>query len=235
MEHTAEFRKMLDRYGKLSYIRPSMLPDIELYMDQLTTFMDQHLEGQKRYPDDKILTKTMINNYTKNNLLPPSDKKKYSQEHLLLLIFIYYLKNILSISDIQSLLKPMTERFFDNPDADRDLKSIYRDIVSQENSMFRSFYRDIIGKVNMAEKSFTDAPDDEKEYLQNFSMVCMLAFDVYLKKQMIETLIDDMNDREKARSETEKAKKPDKKAARAEAAKEKAAAKKQAAAESEQQ
>ena len=67
--------------------------------------MDKHLKSSKRYSEDKLLTKTMINNYTKNELLPPPIKKKYTKEHMFLLIFIYYFKNILSISDIQSIFQ----------------------------------------------------------------------------------------------------------------------------------
>ena len=74
----------------IDYIKTEDIPNIGLYMDQVTTFMDEHLSDCKRREDDKILTKTMINNYTKNNLLPPPVKKKYSKEHLLVLIFIYY-------------------------------------------------------------------------------------------------------------------------------------------------
>ena len=68
------------------------IPNIDLYMDQVTTLMDTRLASSKRYPDDKILTKTMINNYTKNKLLPPSNKKKYSREHIFLLIMIRFEK-----------------------------------------------------------------------------------------------------------------------------------------------
>ncbi len=65
-------------------------------MDQVTTFMEKHLGELKRYPEDKVLTKTMINNYAKNNLLPSPYRKKYTQEHILLLVFIYYFKNLMS-------------------------------------------------------------------------------------------------------------------------------------------
>ena len=91
---------ILSSLERIDYIKPTEIPNIDLYMDQVTTFMEEHLQSSKRYPDDKILTKTMINNYTKNNLLPPPVKKKYSKEHIYVLTFIYYLKNILSISDI---------------------------------------------------------------------------------------------------------------------------------------
>ena len=75
---------ILDRLESLSYVKSAKIPNIELYMDQVTTFMDENLRKAKRYPEDKVLTKTMINNYAKNNLLPPPNKKKYSREHILL-------------------------------------------------------------------------------------------------------------------------------------------------------
>ena len=112
-EYTQFVATLLKRLAKLNYIKPGEVPNIDLYMDQVTTFMDEHLSDCKRREDDKILTKTMINNYTKNNLLPPPVKKKYSKEHLYVLTFIYYFKNLLSISDIQTLLNPLTEQFFE--------------------------------------------------------------------------------------------------------------------------
>ena len=81
-------RAVINEFNHLSYIAPEDVPDIQLYMDQITTFMDAKLADCKRHPDDKIFTKTMINNYTKNKLIPPPDKKKYSKEHLIELIFV---------------------------------------------------------------------------------------------------------------------------------------------------
>ncbi len=83
---------ILGSLSRIDYIKPEEVPNIPLYMDQVTTFMDAQLASSKRYPEDKILTKTMINNYAKNDLLPPPLKKKYSKEHLLVLVFIYYFK-----------------------------------------------------------------------------------------------------------------------------------------------
>lgn len=101
---------MLHKLAKLDYIRPGEIPNIDLYMDQVTTFMDSHLESTKRNEADKILTKTMINNYAKNNLLPPPVRKKYSHDHMITLMFIYYFKTLMSISDIQAILGPLTEQ-----------------------------------------------------------------------------------------------------------------------------
>ena len=122
-----EFIQHIETHSPIS---ASELPNIDLYMDQVTTFMDEHLEHSKRYPEDKILTKTMINNYAKNRLLPPPEKKKYSKDHMLLLLFIYYFKNILSINDIQKLLTPMTDRYFKNEDG-ADMTWLYSHIMDR--------------------------------------------------------------------------------------------------------
>ena len=99
---------ILKKLNEIDYIDPDEIPNIDLYMDQVTTFVDEHLAACRRTDDDKILTKTMINNYTKNDFLPPPVKKKYSKEHMYLLIFLYYFKNVLSINDIQKIFKPLT-------------------------------------------------------------------------------------------------------------------------------
>ena len=120
-----------DNFSTLDYIRPSEIPNIDLYMDQVTTFMDKRLAKSRRYDNDKILTKTMINNYAKNDLLPPPVKKKYSKEHMLLLIFIYYFKNILSIGDIQKVLEPISSRFFPEG-GPMKLEDVYEEVFSLE-------------------------------------------------------------------------------------------------------
>lgn len=193
---------------KLDYIKPDEIPNIDLYMDQVTTFMDEHLSSSKRYPEDKLLTKTMINNYTKNNLLPSPTKKKYSKEHMLLLIFIYYFKNILSIHDIQTIFTPLTERFYQEQN-DISLEDIYNEVFKISEEQISSLTKDIIRKLTKSKTAFSDMEEGEdKEFLQTFSLICTLSFDVYVKKVIIEKLIDrsisDMNHASEPKKKKEK-------------------------------
>lgn len=181
-----EFIQHIEAHSPIS---ASELPNIDLYMDQVTTFMDEHLEHSKRYPEDKILTKTMINNYAKNRLLPPPEKKKYSKDHMLLLLFIYYFKNILSINDIQKLLTPMTDRYFKNEDG-TDMTWLYSHIMDREPEQSKRIGEDILHLSEDAQKIFAGCPEDEQEYLQLLSVISLLSYDVYMKKQLIEKLID---------------------------------------------
>lgn len=188
---------ILESVSRIDYIKPEDLPNIDLYMDQVTTFMESQLASTKRYPEDKILTKTMINNYAKNNLLPSPEKKRYSKEHLLMLIFIYYFKNILSINDIQTLLGPITDKYFKST-GDQDLTYIYNEVFSMEKNRIESLKKDLAKSYHVAENTFTDADEDDQKFLQTFSFICQLSFDVYVKKMLIERLIDDMRPEEPA-------------------------------------
>ncbi len=191
---------ILKSVSRIDYIKPEDLPNIQLYMDQVTTFMDEQLESSKRYPDDKILTKTMINNYAKNRLLPPPEKKKYSKEHLLLLIFIYYFKNILTINDIQSLLNPLTEKFFQNKEG-WNLTDIYSEVFSMEKSQIEYLKKDLVRNYKTAGNTFQEAPEEDRENLQLFSFLCLLSFDIYVKKTILEKILDDMDDRNSSSDE----------------------------------
>ncbi|WP_077611240.1 DUF1836 domain-containing protein [Clostridium sp. Marseille-P2415] len=188
---------ILKRLETLSHIKPETIPNIDLYMDQVTTFMDEHLKDTKRYPEDKVLTKTMINNYAKNNLLPAPNKKKYSKEHILLLIFIYYFKNMLSFNDIEQLFRPITEKHFNTPEG-LPLEEIYKEIFSLEAEEMDRVKKDIVEKYERVGKTFEDKglEEDDVEYLRLFAWICGLSFDVYLKKQIIEHIIDDLREAE---------------------------------------
>lgn len=185
-----DVEKLLQEIKKISYIRPQEVPNIDLYMDQVTTFMDQHLESTKRYSEDKLLTKTMINNYTKNNLLPSPQKKKYSKDHMYLLMYIYYLKNFLSITDIQAILHPLSEMFFGNK-GEIDLESIYQEIYQTEREQSVKVAKDIVRKFTDSQNTFSQIENEEqREYLKKFSYICMLSYDIYMKRQMLERMID---------------------------------------------
>ena len=170
---------LLRKLTQLSYIKPGEVPNIDLYMDQVTTFMDEHLSDIKRYEDDKTLTKTMIN--------------KYSSDHLYIMAFIYYFKQMLSIGDIQKLLTPMTEDFFGDNDV-ISLEKIYKEVYQLEKEQVSNVSKDIFFQHRKASASFENIEDEhEREYLQKFAFISMLVFDIYMKKNIIENIIDEMD------------------------------------------
>lgn len=99
MEDMTDFRR------QLSSCRPSdweHLPDFPLYMDQVLSYMERQTV---RLDEDDALTASMVNNYAKNALLPRAEGKKYNREHLAYLTFICILKQVMSVRDMDLLIR----------------------------------------------------------------------------------------------------------------------------------
>ena len=90
---------------KYHLVRFEEFPNIDLYLDQVVTFLEKNLEYFTPSEEDKIITKTMINNYVKQGILTPPTKKKYNNEHIAYLFVICILKQVYSISDIAGLIE----------------------------------------------------------------------------------------------------------------------------------
>ncbi len=196
--------EILTELKDIDYIKPEEIPNIDLYMDQVLTFFETNLAAATHTRDSKLLTKTMINNYAKNDLLPPPEKKKYSKEHMLTLIFIYYFKNIMSISDIQTVLNPITDKYFGKAASDMHLTDIYNEVFSLEYHETKNILKDLAKKFTTAMQTFPDAPEEDADMLHNFSLICLLSYDIYVKKTIIEQLVDRMTEEQPTDSKKKK-------------------------------
>ncbi len=180
-----ELKKHIRELIRLDFITPDEIPGMELYMDQLTRYMDKHLGSTLRDESDKALTKTMINNYTKNKLIPPPEKKRYSRKHLILLIYIYYLKNVVSINDIRRILGPMIENDF----SEDDIIEMYDSIFEMEKLQYFNTEASVIKSSQIVEKKL---PDNDDEYLKKMAFIYLLGYDIFMKKRLMEKLIDEL-------------------------------------------
>ena len=180
-----EFKKYIRDMIKLDFVSPEDIPDVEMYMEYLTRFMDEKLGGNLRNGDDHVLTKNMINNYTKNGLLPPPEKKKYNQNHLILLIYIYYMKNVISIEDIRKLMKPLLDG---DMYSDR-LYEVYEKTFEMEKPEYFNIVTSTVKAAQITDKKISKQDD---EYLNKMLFIFLLGYDVYSKKRLIEKLIDEL-------------------------------------------
>ncbi len=184
-----QLKEILDRLQHMPSISSDDVPNIDLYMDQVLTFMETNLSETRRNETDKVLTKTMINNYAKNKLLPPPEKKKYSREHMLLLIFIYYYKGVLSLEDIRALLSPLTADCFKTGEG-TDISRIYDEVFSRIPEIQSHMTESAMEIVNSCEGLYPEASEESRDFLQLFTAVSTLTMEIYIKKQVIERLID---------------------------------------------
>jgi len=169
-----KINELLNSFSSVENISLNDIPEIDLYMDQITTFMEDKLKNYKRYPNDKILTKTMINNYTKAKLISPPNKKKYSKQHMILLILIYHFKSVLSINDISTLFN-----YFKNNE-NNSIEEIYNIFLQFEENE-----KNII----FSELNLNDLSAKDKESL--IPLIIKLLIKAEAEKMLAEKLIDE--------------------------------------------
>lgn len=178
-----DFTKQIQRNG---IIEVDQIPNIDLYMDQVTTFMDKALSVYKRLDGDKVLTKTMINNYTKAKIFPAPIKKKYSKTHIMLLIMIYHLKSILSIRDIGVLFSPILE-FKTQEEITDSVLRLYQGFIHLQKITQQTFSASTeVQKMSLWEAVDSFDDDEHKKIL----MVLLLTIRANVEKQLAERALD---------------------------------------------
>lgn len=185
-----ELEKLISDMSLLDDIELSQIPDIDLYMDQLTTFFDDKLGHLKRDNEDKILTKTMINNYSKMGILMPPINKKYSKRHMILLILIYYLKQIISISDIHTIITPILNNINTAEDDIIPIEDIYSTILEIKHTELENFCGGFDDKFKMIKEKTKDISGDNKDLAELFLTVLILVAQADAQKRLAEKLID---------------------------------------------
>ena len=136
---------IIEKESQKSSLVSKDIPDLDLYMDQIMTLFETHLANNKKNEEDKLLTKTMINNYSKAKVITPVKGKKYTKEQILQMLIIYQLKNNLSIQEIKKLLTPIYE-------SDTDLSLLYDhfiDIKQVMNQQLQKLIQQILEDFNL--------------------------------------------------------------------------------------
>ena len=188
-----EYNELKEKFSELNLqnqLTLDEIPEIDLYMDQVTQLFDSKFNETKRNEDDKALTKTMVNNYAKGKLLMSVKNKKYSKEHLLLMSLIYNLKGALSISDIKSSLNKIVISL--ENEEDYPIRELYKLYLKQ----YGEDLKDVEGSIKIKYDSIENMIAKEEnlssdEFEKNFLLLSSFINMSNMYRRMGEKLIDD--------------------------------------------
>jgi hypothetical protein len=189
-----KLEQLLDGLGLETKLSLEEIPKIDLYMDQVIQLFENKFADTKRHSEDKILTKTMINNYAKGKLLFPIKNKKYSKEHLILISLIYQLKGALSINDIKITLDGINGKI---PIGDFPLDHFYDRYLHLITKNADDFKKDIQARAQEVgdEVKALDGEEDP-EYLEQILMITSLVHMSNLYRKAAEKLVDEIEEKE---------------------------------------
>lgn len=177
---------LIDSLALEKNIELNDIPTVDLYIDQVIEVFDKNYEEAKRYEKEKILTKTMINNYAKGKLFFPIQNKKYSKEHLMLINLIYQLKGTLSINDIKDTLEPINKKLTQNQ---FNLDHFYTSYVTLYHKGVDQFKEDIELQTKKVEEV-----SEINEELERTLLIASLTNMSNLYRRAAEKLVDEMNE-----------------------------------------
>ena len=162
------------------------IPELDLYMDQVIQLFENKLGGNKRFEEDKILTKTMINNYAKGKLLIDIKNKKYSKEHIILMCFIYNMKGILALSDIKLALGDIVEGYNKEECNSEDIRKLYKIYLKGQEKNIEDIKQEINIDLNNLGEEFNSLESSEKKLL----LSAMLVDKANIYKKLAEKILD---------------------------------------------
>jgi hypothetical protein len=181
--------EILEQLGLETNLSLDEIPNIDLYMDQVIQLFENKFVDSKRNDEEKILTKTMINNYAKGKLIFPIKNKKYSKEHLILMSLIYQLKGALSINDIQVTLDGLNKRIIKE---DIEIDSFYNSYLALSQKNVADFNNDINERVKDVNEEVAKMEDRNSAYLEQVLMISSLVHMSNLYRKVAEKLVDEI-------------------------------------------
>lgn len=187
MKHLDE---LIDELGLQQQITMEDIPAIDLYMDQVIQLFDQKFNDTKRNKDEKLLTKTMINNYAKDKLFIPIKNKKYSKEHLILISLIFQLKGGLSINDIKTTLVGLNDGI---QSGNLDLEKFYTSYLNLAMKNVTSFHEEVKSHWQDVIEEMEDTTEEDNLYLKNVLLIASLINISNHYRRVAEKLVDEIS------------------------------------------
>src|SRR5690606_16605632 len=194
VKDVAEIKKLAEGLALDKTILLEDIPKIDLYIDQVIQLFETSFAETKRTDEEKILTKTMINNYAKGKLFYPVQNKKYTRNHIMLIHLIYQMKSVLSINDVKQVLDGLNER------AEKEqlnLESFYESYLHIQQGGVDFFKEGLDRQADLAKKEA--AAMENPDELEQVLLIASLVHTSNLYKRAAEKLVDDLVERRKLR------------------------------------
>ena len=191
MRYEEFIKYTIDEYVSKGKIGADSFPDMEIYMDQAETYLNMELGIYKKSEKDKVITKTMIGNYVKHNMLPRPVNKKYSRDHLILLTLIFYLKGTFQMEEIEKIVKPLIDNYNSEFDDKIDLAELYKGILEVQESERENLAANISSSIESIKYHLKETELSDDDMLELFMLIVDLSMKADAQKFLAHKLLQE--------------------------------------------
>lgn len=191
MRYEEFIKQTIEEYVSGGKISADEFPDMEIYMDQAESFLNRGLRIYKKGEKDKVITKTMIGNYVKHNMLPRPVNKKYSKDHLMLLAFIFYLKGTFQMEEIEKIVKPLIENYNSEFDDKINLEDLYKGILEVQAKEEESLAQSVHNMIEKSKYQLKETALSDDDMLELFMLIVNLSMKADAQKFLAHKLLQE--------------------------------------------
>jgi len=191
MRYEEFIKNTIEEYVSKGKINANDFPEMEIYMDQAETFLNKELGIYKKNEKDKVITKTMIGNYVKHNMMPRPVNKKYSKDHLIMLSLIYYLKGTFQMEEIEKIIKPLIENYNSEFDDKIDLTALYEGILGVQAKEQDSLAQSVTNMIEESKYHLRETELSDDDMLELFMLIVNLSMKADAQKFLAHKLLQE--------------------------------------------
>ena len=191
MRYEEFIKNTIEEYVSKGKINADDFPEMEIYMDQAETFLNKELSVYKKNEKDKVITKTMIGNYVKHNMMPRPVNKKYSKDHLIMLSLIYYLKGSFQMEEIEKIVRPLIENYNSEFDDKIDLTALYEGILGIQAKEQESLAQSVTNMIEESKYHLRETELSDDDMLELFMLIVNLSMKADAQKFLAHKLLQE--------------------------------------------
>ncbi|HML37690.1 MAG TPA: DUF1836 domain-containing protein [Bacillota bacterium] len=191
MRYEEFVKNMIEEYISKGKIQTDDFPDMEIYMDQAETFLNRELDIYKKGQKDKVITKTMIGNYVKHDMLPRPVNKRYSKDHLILLALIFYLKGTFQMEEIEKILRPLIDNYNSKFDDKIDLAALYDGILEVQAAEQENLSKSVERMIEESKYRLRETALSDDDMLELFMLIVNLSLKADAQKFLAHKLFQE--------------------------------------------
>lgn len=191
MRYEEFVKNTIEEYVSKGKINANDFPEMEIYMDQAETFLNKELGVYKKNEKDKVVTKTMIGNYVKHNMMPRPVNKKYSKDHLIMLSLIYYLKGTFQMEEIEKIVHPLIENYNSEFDDKIDLPALYEGILGIQAKEQESLAQSVTNMIEKSKYHLRETELSDDDMLELFMLIVNLSMKADAQKFLAHKLLQE--------------------------------------------
>lgn len=189
MRYEEYLKIQLEKLKEAGLITTGQLPDMDLYIDQVSSVFQKFLDKLDGSLADKYVTKPMINNYAKRGLIARPDGKRYTRDHMVMIAMVIYLRSIFKMEDISKIMKPLIESYNSEFDEAISPEVVYALAQEATEKNRVEFFSGIDDSVSVIKKNIeeTDIADDQR--MEVLVLILTLAMRAEMEKYLAERLM----------------------------------------------